>query len=161
MEIRHANMEDLQSILEIYDYARMFMKENGNPRQWGDGYPAPLILKNDIRQKQLFVGTDKSQIYGVFAFILGEDPTYSHIEHGSWKSNDPYGTIHRIAGNGRRRGFMRECVNFCRSRADSLRADTHEDNLIMQHLLEKNGFERCGIIRVRDGSPRIAYQYVH
>ena len=40
----------------------------------------------------------------------------------------------------------------------SLRADTHADNKIMQHLLEKNGFTRCGIIHVADGSPRFAYQ---
>ena len=41
---------------------------------------------------------------------------------------------------------------------ESLRADTHEDNKIMQHLLEKNGFVRCGIIHVEDGTPRVAYQ---
>ena len=29
---------------------------------------------------------------------------------------------------------------------------------IMQHLLEENGFTRCGIIHVEDGTPRIAYQ---
>lgn len=40
----------------------------------------------------------------------------------------------------------------------SLRADTHADNKIMQHLLEKNGFARCGIIHVEDGTPRVAYQ---
>ena len=28
----------------------------------------------------------------------------------------------------------------------------------MQHVLESNGFTRCGIIHVADGSPRIAYQ---
>ena len=41
---------------------------------------------------------------------------------------------------------------------ESLRADTHADNKIMQHLLEENGFTRCGIIHVEDGTPRIAYQ---
>lgn len=30
----------------------------------------------------------------------------------------------------------------------------------MRHLIEKSGFAECGIIRVEDGSPRIAYQYV-
>ena len=28
----------------------------------------------------------------------------------------------------------------------------------MQHLIEKNGFKRCGIIHIADGSPRIAYE---
>jgi RimJ/RimL family protein N-acetyltransferase len=40
----------------------------------------------------------------------------------------------------------------------NIRIDTHRDNAIMQHLLEKNGFVKCGIIYVEDGSPRIAYQ---
>ena len=30
----------------------------------------------------------------------------------------------------------------------------------MQHLIEKNGFQRCGIIYVEDGSPRIAYEKI-
>ena len=41
---------------------------------------------------------------------------------------------------------------------ESLRADTHADNKVMQHLLESEGFTRCGIIHVEDGTPRIAYQ---
>ena len=41
---------------------------------------------------------------------------------------------------------------------ESLRADTHVDNKVMQHLLESEGFTRCGIIHVEDGTPRIAYQ---
>ena len=36
--------------------------------------------------------------------------------------------------------------------------DTHKDNLIMQKFLSKNGFDRCGIIYVEDGTERIAYQ---
>ena len=29
----------------------------------------------------------------------------------------------------------------------------------MRHTLEKNGFRRCGIIYLKSGDPRIAYQY--
>lgn len=39
-----------------------------------------------------------------------------------------------------------------------MRIDTHERNLIMQHLLEENSYQKCGRIYVADGSPRIAYQ---
>lgn len=34
----------------------------------------------------------------------------------------------------------------------------HKDNKITRHLIEKNGFAKCGIIYVADGSPRIAYE---
>jgi len=29
----------------------------------------------------------------------------------------------------------------------------------MQHLLEENGFLPCGVIHVRDGTPRLAYHW--
>ena len=39
--------------------------------------------------------------------------------------------------------------------------DTHTDNVIMQNLLEKMGFKRCGIIYVvEDNYPRYAYEKV-
>ena len=41
-----------------------------------------------------------------------------------------------------------------------MRIDTHEDNKIMQHLIEKNGFSKRGIIFKDDGSPRVAFEYV-
>lgn len=44
-----------------------------------------------------------------------------------------------------------------RGRGLPLRADTHADNKVMQHLLEKNGFVRCGNITLADGTSRIAY----
>ena len=39
-----------------------------------------------------------------------------------------------------------------------LRIDTHRNNLVMQHVVEKHGFSRRGIIFVEDGTERIAYE---
>ena len=41
-----------------------------------------------------------------------------------------------------------------------MRCDTHPGNIIMQHTLEKNGYIRCGIIRLTDGADRFAYEKV-
>lgn len=41
----------------------------------------------------------------------------------------------------------------------NVRVDTHANNTTMQRLIEKSGFKKCGIIHVRDGSPRIAYHW--
>ncbi|MEI3312611.1 MAG: GNAT family protein [Faecalibacterium prausnitzii] len=56
------------------------------------------------------------------------------------------------------RAWASAVLDWSMEHCQSLRADTHADNKIMQHLLEKNGFTRCGIIHVADGSPRFAYQ---
>lgn len=53
---------------------------------------------------------------------------------------------------GRRRrseGTVCKMCCFCESKVKYLRADTHFDNHTMQHLLEKNGFERRGIIYLK------------
>ena len=41
-----------------------------------------------------------------------------------------------------------------------LRIDTHHDNAIMQHVILKNGFTRCGIIHIASGAERIAFEKI-
>ena len=156
---RGAVRGDLAQILKIYARAREFMAENGNPTQWGDGYPTPELLAEDIDTNRLFVYMVNGRMQAVFAFILGPDPTYNVIEDGQWLNDTlPYGTIHRMASAAENRGIGKKVIEWCLEHCESLRADTHADHKILQHLLESNGFTRCGIIHVADGTPRIAYQ---
>lgn len=157
--IRLAKEEDMETILNIYQTARQYMRDNGNAGQWGDSHPPRAQLEEDIRRRQLYVEEQGGCVHGVFAFVLGEDPTYRHIEQGAWKNVRPYGTIHRLASDGTVGGVFSRCVAFCKDRIGELRVDTHENNRTMRHLIERHGFVRCGIIHVEDGSPRIAYQY--
>ena len=152
--------EDLDKIMSIYEYAKVFMKETGNLHQWNEHYPSRQLIKQDIIKEQCFVCKDSNEIVGVFAFIIGDDPTYQIIENGHWSSNGKYGTIHRIATNGKVKGVAKICYQFCKSKINYLRADTHEDNKIMQKSLLNNGFKTCGTIYVADGSPRIAFDFV-
>ena len=43
---------------------------------------------------------------------------------------------------------------------NSIKIDTHKDNISMQKLLEKNDFKYCGIIYLEDGSQRIAFEKI-
>jgi hypothetical protein len=42
----------------------------------------------------------------------------------------------------------------------NIRIDTHRDNVPMLSLLDKSGFERCGIIYLKNGDERIAFQKI-
>ena len=156
--IRKARMEDLDDLMAVYAAARRYMTRSGNPTQWGDGYPKRTLLEADIQTGQLYVIKRGGSVCGAFAFPMGDDPTYAVIEEGRWLNEDPYGTIHRLAGDGAEKELFAQCLAFCLGMIPNIRADTHHDNHTMQHLLEKHGFVRCGIIHVGDGSPRIAYQ---
>ena len=159
MNIRNATVADIPEIMRICDSARNYMRANGNKAQWINGYPSEELWRDDIAKKQCFVCEEKNHLCAVFAFILGKDPTYQYIENGQWKNDLPYGTIHRLGSDGTCSGIMEKCKAFALSHISELRADTHEDNKTMQSVLERNGFEKCGIIYIEDGSPRIAYQF--
>lgn len=158
MNIRLASPADLPRIEEIFAIGRAYMRQTGNMTQWIGGYPQRNLLEDDIAKEQLFVMEDECGIHGVFAFILGEDPTYGYIE-GRWPNEKPYGTIHRIASDGEVRGMVTLAKQFALRFIDEVRVDTHHDNHTMQHVVEKNGFRYCGVIYLKNGDPRMAYQF--
>lgn len=159
LQIRDALFKDLHTILNIYQFARESMRRAGNPYQWGRSYPEAELIEADIRSGQCKVICDESGIHGVFAVVEGEEPSYRRIEQGRWRNDEPYITIHRIAGDGQVHGLFQCAADYCKRISDNVRIDTHADNRIMQKLIERNGFQKCGTVYVRDGSPRIAYQW--
>ena len=104
------------------------------------------------------ISTEK--IVGTFCFVPSPDPFYAIIEDGAWLNDDSYYVIHRIASDGSYKGIGDICLNWCAKQHPNLRADTHKDNIIMQNLLTRNGFIRCGIVYVSNGTARIAYQKI-
>lgn len=160
MTIRKTTPADFRQIQKIYAYARIQMRKNGNPSQWGDRSPSNETVWDDIQKGQSYVIEETDRICGVFAFIIGNDPTYQVIEQGRWLNEAPYGTIHRLAAGQGAKGIFDACLSYCTAQIPNIRIDTHTDNRIMRHLLHKRNFQECGIIYVKDGSPRIAYQKV-
>ena len=156
--VRKARHEDLPRIEEIYAYARSFMAQTGNPNQWGKTHPPVEQLKIDIKAGKLHVVVS-DEIHGVFYFARETDPTYLAIFDGGWHSDQPYGVIHRIAGDGSG-GILKTAVAFAQEKSEYLRIDTHEENTVMQRALAKLGFLRCGIIHLANGDPRIAYDRI-
>ena len=181
MIIRKAELCELDEIMKIFDKARQYMREKGNRNQWINGYPSRRLITEDIEKGQLFVclsgeydedtsgnaerqtgrddGSADGKIHGVFAFSLGEDPTYNVIEGGRWLNDEPYGTIHRMASDGVISGLLQKSMPFCLSMTDNVRIDTHADNEPMLSAVGRYGFKRCGVIYVADGSPREAFQF--
>ena len=158
-KIRKAETDDLPRIRKIYGIARKFMREHGNSVQWEAGDAPELLLEEDIKQGHLYV-LEENGIHAVFAFIIGEDPTYRVIDQGNWLSEERYGAVHRVAGDGTVRNVLKTVMDYCKEQIPHLRIDTHEMNKIMQHVIEKSGFTRQGIIYVGDGSSRIAYEWI-
>lgn len=162
MEIRKANISDFENILKIYDIARQHMVKSGNPNQWAkNNWPPEDLVKKDIEDGKSYVCINDGNIVAVFYYDFGYkiEPPYNVIENGAWIGNDNYGVVHRIATDGTVKGVGSFCINYAYNQCKHLRIDTHEDNIPMQKLLEKNDFVKCGIIYVGENkSPRIAFE---
>jgi hypothetical protein len=161
IQIKKATESNLSEILLVYEKARKFMKANGNPSQWAGGYPQESIIRADLAAERLYVCRDEDGIHGAFFFFIGDDPAYRMIEKGNWRCRQlPCGIIHRVASDGTLRGLSGKIFSFCRDQINYLRIDTHRDNAPMQHVLQKFGFQPCGIVHLKDGSERLAFDFI-
>lgn len=162
MEFRKAKLDELNCIMEIIESSREFLKSQ-KIDQWQNGYPNSETILSDIEKGIGYVAVDEVVLAYVAVDTAGE-PTYEQIE-GEWKTNEIYGVIHRMAIGSENRGlglsrvlmfFAEECC--LKQGISHMRIDTHAQNQIMQRLIQKVGYEYCGIIHVSDGTPRYAYE---
>ena len=162
MEIRHAEIQDVPRMMELYAHARAFMAQTGNPNQWGPtNWPPEALIRTDIQQGKSYVCVHEGRVVGTFFYDFGKDvePTYAAIEDGAWADESAYGVIHRLAGDGSVKGTGAFCIRWALERAGHLRVDTHGDNKVLQNLLAGLGFCHRGTIYVvEDNYPRLAYE---
>lgn len=165
MKIRKSNRNDVNQIMKLIRQAQTYFK-NAGIDQWQDGYPCTDNILNDISQAHSYV-LENQQIIGTMYFAIEDDPNYNHIV-GEWKTHQqPYAVIHRIVVDENYKGqniagkLLKHAVEQCLyQHIQSIRIDTHEDNLSMQRFLLKNGFIKCGEITLESGAPRIAFEKI-
>ena len=162
--VRHATGDDLPAIRSIYAFARRQMAAHGNPTQWGGRYPLESTGLEDLERRRTMLLVDEAEgrerVLAQFAVCTGPEAYYATIQ-GEWLDNGDYTVMHRIASSGLARRTTRDCIAWMVGRFGNVRADTHPNNQVMQHVLESNGFTRCGLVTLIDrdkDAVRIAYQ---
>lgn len=160
IKIRKTDISEIDTLMDIFEQGKRIMRKDGNMKQWTGGYPTIEIINKDIENGNSYVCIDEHQhIIGTFAFIKGNDPTYTHIYEGEWIDDTrPYGVIHRLASTENSKGVATACLQWCYEQIPNLRADTHRDNHILQYILKNHGFQYCGIIYLLNGDERLAFQ---
>ena len=164
MQFRKATTNDIDRIMQIFDGARKRIAELGI-NQWQDGYPHEEIILEDVSLSRSYVGEVDGRVAATIMIMTDPEPTYEVIYDGKWAVEGDYLTIHRIALDGALcgTGAAKKLMAFAESQAiehklKSIRVDTHEGNIPMRKNLEKNGYVYCGIIHLKNGDERVAYQ---
>ena len=162
MEIRQAIHNDVDQMMIIVKQAQNDLKQM-NVDQWQNGYPNETVLHQDIDLKKAYVA-QTDQVTGLMVISYNDETTYDPLN--TWMK-DSYMVIHRfaVAKEVQRTGVASFMVDQASLMAkekgmESIRIDTHEKNVRMRRFLEKYGFEERGIIYLKDGNPRIAYELI-
>ncbi|MYV04473.1 GNAT family N-acetyltransferase [Furfurilactobacillus milii] len=167
-KLRLATTADMDQIMVIIRGAQTFIAKQGFD-QWQDGYPAQADMLADIKASRLYVLANDTQIAAVAAAIVGVDPNYRLVETGSWlMPSAKYAAIHRVAVSSQFRGQHLAETLFTKLMATlkhdqdvvSVRVDTHKQNQVLQHVVQKVGFEYCGHIYIDGNAQRLAYECV-
>lgn len=163
---RKAITEDIDCIIRIIRQAQLYLKAN-MINQWQNNYPNKETILKDIENENSYVLLNDGKIIATTAVIFEKENTYDNIYKGHWLSSEKYVTIHRIALDNEYKGegfatLMIEKIEHLSkiNNVFSIRVDTHKDNIRMKKFLVKNGFQYCGIIYLKDGNERLAYEKV-
>lgn len=160
---RKASPDDAEIIMEIIDYARRKMLDEGK-KQWDENYPTRVHIDADIAGGlgHVICIDGRPEAYG--AICLNEEPAYNNITGGKWLSDLPYVVVHRLAVSEQKRRiglgmlFMQHVETIMRQRGiESFKVDTNYDNRAMIGLLDKMHFIYCGEIKY-DRGKRMAYE---
>lgn len=164
MLFRPATPEDISTILCLIEAAVRRLKEQGVD-QWQDGYPNQGRIEQDLAEGIGYVIEENDRVVAYGAVIFTGEEAYRTIE-GAWLTEEEnYVVVHRmcvadaVMGQGFGRRFMEAVEQLSRGRVRSFRVDTHADNRVMQSLLPRLGFTRCGTIRI-DGRPFEAFEKI-
>lgn len=162
MELRTAKREDLDQIMGLIDGAKDFLRSQGVD-QWQNGYPDRDCIAADIEAQTGYLCVLDGRPVGYACICFDGEPAYDTLD-GAWLSLQPYVVLHRLAldslvrGQGLASFVFRQAEEMARARGvGSFKVDTDSGNLIMRHILKKEGFQYCGTIQF-DNSEKIAFE---
>jgi ribosomal protein S18 acetylase RimI-like enzyme len=152
MQIRLATHEDLPALMTLMRRVVPLMRAAGN-LQWDESYPDEAVFQRDIGMGQLWVADGETDIAGVAAVTMDQEPDYAQV---GWDINEAAIVVHRLAvdpafrGAGVAGALMQKAEEVAVERGITvLRVDTNTQNEATQRLFPKLGYQLAGQISLK------------
>lgn len=171
MMLRKTTHSDISRVMEIICSAQKSLRDMGID-QWQNNYPNESVIAGDINKGISYVLLKDDMIVATAALSFEKEPAYEKIYGGKCLNDKVYAVVHRLAvsESDKRIGiaslFMNMIRDLCiQKKVFSIKIDTHRNNMPMQNMLKKNGYQYCGIIYLGDGfencgAERFAFELV-
>lgn len=152
---RQGILNDLNEIEELVKNAIIQMDSQGI-EQWDKIYPVREDFEQDIRNKQLFVGTIGNKIVVTYTLNKDYDEEYNN---GQWKNPDKsFFIIHRLCVDVKfqNKGIARLAMEHAEKNAvlyhgQAIRLDVFSNNPYAIKLYQNCGYEKVGTAKWRKG----------
>ena len=168
IDYRRAEEGDLPALLAMAAEAKARLAAMGVD-QWQTGYPAEEDFRRDIQRGDGWLFTADGAPAGYICISRRPEAVYAELQ-GEWLScAGPYVCLHRLmtADAARGKGLGNEMLSLAEDFARGwsfagIRVDTQAGNFPMRRLLQRNGYEVCGAVKLRggpeDGQTRVALE---
>lgn len=150
--IRKANLNDLESIMNITKEIVKEMKSAGNP-QWHDNYPTKEDFTIDINNNTLYV-YEEERVVGFICIAKDIENDYEKVLESS--KEEAY-IVHRLGidKNFRKSGIATKLMSFAEELATKnniylIKADTEVNNQKMNALFKKLGYHQISTLTWSD-----------
>ena len=158
-EPRRAVPEDMDALLDILEQAKAYLRESGVD-QWQEGYPNREALLADMEAGRGWIFECEGRPAGYECISMSPEECYRDID-GAWLTEgENYAVIHRAmaAADFRHTKLASEMFSLAEDLAagmgrQSVRVDTHRDNMAMNRLCEKLGYTLCGVVDLSSVDP--------
>jgi len=162
--LRKTTVSDIADVMTIIDQGKTYLKASG-VNQWQNGYPNKAVINQDINDGYGYVLLKHNKIVATIALSFDGEPWYDDIRDGAWLTKGDFLVIHRMAVRADFRAtdaateLLRLAEELCISKGvTSIKIDTHPENMPMQKLVTKNGFQYCGVVILGAEGERLAYE---
>ncbi|MCI8575144.1 MAG: GNAT family N-acetyltransferase [Bacilli bacterium] len=153
--IRLATKIDLESIMNIINQVKEEMKKENNP-QWHDGYPQKDDFLNDINEQSLYIVEEDNELKALICIKKDNEDEYQQVKN---RTLAPSLILHRLAvsPNYRHKGMAKTLISYAEELAlqnniKILKADTEKNNLKMNELFKRLGFQKKGELTWSDNA---------
>ena len=158
-EPRRAVPEDMDALLDILEQAKAYLRES-SVDQWQEGYPNREALLADMEAGRGWIFECEGRPAGYECISMSPEECYRDID-GAWLTEgENYAVIHRAmaAADFRHTKLASEMFSLAEDLAagmgrQSVRVDTHRDNMAMNRLCEKLGYTFCGVVDLSSVDP--------
>jgi ribosomal protein S18 acetylase RimI-like enzyme len=165
MEIRKAELSDLEDICEIIEECKKYMAKKGD-EQWPDTHPSKEKIKEGVEEGEHFVAIENGNVVGGLR-ICGYDPGYDVVD---WSIEDENPAIvHRLAvsPNMQGKGIAKALMGFVEEYAIGMgsgcvRLDTYINNHTANKFYQELGYQERGRIMMPWHMPKeyICYEKI-